>query len=183
MTKKSDANVNSARGKASTEEVLGNSGKTLAQSRVSRKWEEHRLALCALRERLSGHNNTLGAEAKEEMTNFSEHMADAGTDSYDRDWALAMVSSGQETLYEIDAALDRIESGTYGVCEITGQPIESERLKAIPWTRYSAEAQVELEDRGVVFRAHLGELGSWPSTTEEEEPAEPAESTAQAEKS
>ena len=42
-------------------------------------------------------------------------------------------------LQEIDAALGRIEAGTYGVCEETEEPIEEERLRAIPWTRLSLD--------------------------------------------
>jgi RNA polymerase-binding transcription factor DksA len=72
-------------------------------------------------------------------------MADAGTDSFDRDFALSMVSSEQEALYEIDEAIRRIREGNYGVCEITGKPISRERLKAVPFTRYSVEGQREIE--------------------------------------
>ena len=60
------------------------------------------------------------------------HMADAATDSFDRDLVLGLVSFEQEGLYEIDAALKRIEDGTYGICELTGKPIPWERLAAIP---------------------------------------------------
>ena len=55
--------------------------------------------------------------------NYSLHMADAATDSFDRDLVLGLVSFEQEGLYEIDAALKRIEDGTYGVCELTGKAI------------------------------------------------------------
>jgi RNA polymerase-binding transcription factor DksA len=55
-----------------------------------------------------------------------------------------LASFEQEALYEIDAALKRIEDGTYGICELTGKPIPWERLEAIPWTRFSLEAQNQL---------------------------------------
>ena len=62
-----------------------------------------------------------------------------------------------------------IRSGTYGVCELTGNAIEAERLTAIPWTRFSAEAQRELEATGSVARTKLGERGGWvePSKSDE----------------
>src|SRR5437667_415062 len=79
---------------------------------------------------------------------FSTHMADAATDTYDRDFALSMLSCEQDSLYEIDEALDRIRDGTYGVCELTGKKIEPQRLEAIPWTRFTAEAEKQLEKQG-----------------------------------
>ena len=76
-----------------------------------------------------------------DLSAYGQHMADAGTDTFDRDFALSMVASEQEALSEIDAAIKRIHDGTYGVCEITQKPIDKERLLAVPFTRYSAEAQ------------------------------------------
>ena len=54
------------------------------------------------------------------------------------------------------------------ICELTGKQIESDRLRVIPWTRFSAEAQRELENRGIVSRTQLGELGSFSTSTEAE---------------
>lgn len=83
-------------------------------------------------------------------------MADAGTDTFDRDFALGMLSSEQDALYEIDEALNRIRDGTYGKCELTGKPIEPARLDAIPWTRFSAAAEKQLEREGALKRVRLG---------------------------
>jgi len=83
-------------------------------------------------------------------------MADAGTDTFDRDFALGMLSSEQDALYEIDEALNRIRDGTYGKCEVTGKPIEATRLEAIPWARFSAAAEKQLEREGVVRKTRLG---------------------------
>ena len=71
--------------------------------------------------------------------------ADAGTDAFDRDFALSLVSSEQDALNEVEEAILRIKDGTYGVCEVTGQPISPERLTAVPFTRYSIEGQAEFE--------------------------------------
>ena len=102
------------------------------------------------------------ANANSESPLFGEHLADAATDSYDRDWALGMLSSEQSALYEIEAAMDRISNGSYGICELTGQPIEAGRLQAIPWTRFCAAAQKELEANGALKRrTQLGELRSY----------------------
>lgn len=80
-----------------------------------------------------------------DLSSYGQHMADAGTDTFDRDFALSLVSSEQEALSEIDAAIKRIHAGTYGICEITQKPISKDRLLAVPFTRHSAEAQKGLE--------------------------------------
>lgn len=84
-------------------------------------------------------------EASSDLSAYSFHMADAGTDNFDREFALSMVSNEQELLNEVNDALKRLENGTYGVCEMCGKPIPKARLDAIPWTRYTVECQSELE--------------------------------------
>lgn len=80
-----------------------------------------------------------------DLSGYGQHMADAGTDTFDRDFALSLVSSEQEALSEIEAAIKRIHDGSYGVCESTQKPIAKERLLAVPFTRYSTEAKKEVE--------------------------------------
>jgi RNA polymerase-binding transcription factor DksA len=117
---------------------------------------KQRAWLLRLREDLSKGIQQLAAEACEENPHYSMHMADAATDSFDRDLVLGLLSFEQEGLYEIDAALKRIEDGTYGICELTGKPIPWERLAAIPWTRFSIEAENQLEEN---IHPHIGRLG------------------------
>jgi RNA polymerase-binding transcription factor DksA len=168
--------VSQSRAKASTQDILGG---IVKRTPIDPKWAEHFKSLTRLQDQLLNDQKTLAEDAREETPNFSEHMADAATDSYDRDWALAMLSSEQNALYEIKQALNRIAHGTYGLCELSGQPIEPERLRTIPWARFSAEAQKDLETRGMGNRAHLGELGTYAksadlSETVEEEVGETA---------
>ena len=85
--------------------------------------------------------------AGSETSAFGMHQADAGSDAYDRDFALSMLSKEQGSLYEIDEALKRIEDGSYGVCEICEKPIKHDRLEALPFTRYTVDCQAELEKR------------------------------------
>jgi DnaK suppressor protein len=155
-------NQNGSHAKATTSQILA--GLT-APPRVDPKWKTHYDALIALRSQLGERKGGLTEIAKEEQQAFSLHMADAGTDEFDRDFALSMISSDQNALYEIEEALNRIRSGNYGTCEITGKPIEAERLTAIPWTRFSAEAQRELEANGSVARTRLAQRGSWSEPT------------------
>ena len=73
-----------------------------------------------------------------------------------------MLSSEQNALYEIEEALNRLRDSTYGICELTGKRISAGRLDAIPWTRFSAAAERQLEKDGVVRRARLGQRGNLP---------------------
>ena len=82
-----------------------------------------------------------------EASAFGMHQADAGSDAYDRDFALSLLSQEQDSLYEIDEALKRIDSGSYGICEMSGKPILHARLEALPFTRYTVECQAEIEKR------------------------------------
>lgn len=82
-----------------------------------------------------------------EASAFGMHQADAGSDAYDRDFALSLLSQEQDSLYEIDEALKRLDNGTYGNCEMSGKPIPHPRLEALPFTRYTVECQAELEKR------------------------------------
>jgi RNA polymerase-binding transcription factor DksA len=80
-----------------------------------------------------------------EASAFGMHQADAGSDAYDRDFALSLLSQEGDSLYEIDQALKRIENNNYGVCEISNKPILQARLEALPFTRYTVGCQAEME--------------------------------------
>jgi DnaK suppressor protein len=80
-----------------------------------------------------------------EASAFGMHQADAGSDSYDRDFALSLLSQEQDALYEIEEAIKRIFYGTYGICEMSGKEIPKLRLEAIPYARFTVECQAQLE--------------------------------------
>ena len=148
------ASNSAPRRKASTLDILGASTR---RTKINPAWREHYNRLRELRDQMSDSRRTLASDAKEERANYSIHMTDAASDTYDSDWALSLLSSDQNAIYEIDEAINRIENGTYGTCELTGQPIEPERLEAIPWTRFAMEAQQQLEDEGAVFKTRLAD--------------------------
>ncbi len=129
---------------------------THARWRIPAKWSAHHRHLTQLRELVRLRQQDLVQDALEERPTFSTHQADAATDAFDRDLALGMLSSEQDALNEIDQALHRIRTGAYGRCELTGKPIEAARLKAIPWTRFSAAAEKQLERSGELNHARLG---------------------------
>jgi RNA polymerase-binding transcription factor DksA len=134
--------------------------KTRLKPMGKRDLEFFRKLLLNLRDRivdeisfLAGENlNHSQREASGDLSNYGMHMADQGTDNFDREFALSLVSNEQEVLYEIDDALHRIDNSTYGVCELTGRAIEPERLKVLPYARYCREAQEQLEKNRKRFR-------------------------------
>ncbi len=98
-----------------------------------------------------------------DLSGYGQHMADAGTDSFDRDFALSLVSNEQEALFEVEEAIKRIKKGTYGTCELTGKPINKDRLLAVPFARFSVESQAEIEKtkrRSSRSGAAFGEAGA-----------------------
>lgn len=140
------------------------------------EWERYRQILLDLREQLVRQMNGLAKESAEQLPGYSMHMADSGTDNFDRDFALSLLSSDQDAIYEIDEALKRIERGSYGVCELTGKPIPKARLDAIPWARFTVEAQAQLEREGALRHRRLGSLGTLdagaPAEIEEDDEVE-----------
>jgi RNA polymerase-binding transcription factor DksA len=104
-----------------------------------------------------------GKDDAGDLSGYSQHLADAGTDTADRDFALSLISNEQEALKEIADAVERLKSGKYGICEITNKVIPHARLMAVPFTRYSLEGQKELERNRRAHRRRggspLGEIG------------------------
>jgi DnaK suppressor protein len=128
--------------------------------KIKPEWQGFYQNLLELREQLVQQMSGLAKESAQELPGYSLHMADSGTDNFDRDFALSLLSSDQDAVYEIEEALKRIERKTYGVCELTDKPIPKARLEAIPWTRFTVEAQAQLEKDGALKSRRLGALGS-----------------------
>ncbi len=108
--------------------------------------------------------DTLRSRAEgSEASAFGMHQADAGSDAYDRDFALSLLSQEQDALYEIDQALKRIDLGTYGICEMSGKHIPRARLEAIPFARFTVECQSQLEKQNkAVARPSVGHIALRP---------------------
>lgn len=184
MVKKSGSGTSTrhkAVGKATAASILGSivpsdTSEFAGNAKVKPEWVKYYKNLLELRERLMNQMSGLAKESAEEMSSYSLHMADSGTDNFDRDFALSLLSSDQDAIYEIEEALKRIERDTYGICELTGKPIPRARLDAIPWTRFTVEAQGQLEREGALRQRRLGALGTVDSAggpeVEEEEEAE-----------
>ena len=76
---------------------------------------------------------------------MDDHLADQATETHDREVEVGLEENGDEVVLEIDAALKRIDDGTYGVCTACGKPIGEERLEARPWATLCIDDQRRLE--------------------------------------
>jgi RNA polymerase-binding transcription factor DksA len=124
--------------------------------------------------------DTLRSRAEgSEASAFGMHQADAGSDAYDRDFALSLLSQEQDALYEIEEALKRVEEGVYGICQISGKSIPHERLEAIPFARFTVECQSELEKQRKLSRSRAPVVSLFGLTDEESGDGDEEESLAE----
>jgi RNA polymerase-binding transcription factor DksA len=155
---------------ASLADILGFNPRSKAshaaseEDAIPEKFKRYYKLLVELRNHVTGQvdqhsEETLKRSAKEDSGDLSSYGTDGGTDSFDRDFALSLVANEQEALAEIEAAIQRIKAGTYGVCEHTEKPIPKERLLAVPFTRYTAEAMKQVEKTRYRVRGQTGILG------------------------
>lgn len=120
---------------------------------TSRELEHFRDLLLAKRRELIGDMSAMEREAlrtsgASNLSNLPIHMADMGTDNYEQEFTLGLVQKDRDLLKEINLALAKMQNGSYGLCEGTGQPINKERLEYQPWARYSVEHQRKMERHG-----------------------------------
>ena len=109
--------------------------------------------LLSLRERLVGKVDIMQGEALKksrqdasgDLSNVPIHMADVGTDNYERDIMIELIQNGEEGVRNIDTALEKIEEGAFGVCELCAKKINKERLKAVPYAKLCIDCQREEE--------------------------------------
>jgi len=114
-----------------------------------RQMKKFRNALLKWKERVFKEVNqlesdTLGKSQKDfsgDLSGYSFHIADMGTDTFDKEFALGLISNQQEFIYEIDEALKRIDDGTYGKCENCKKAISLKRLNALPFARLCIKCQ------------------------------------------
>ena len=97
-------------------------------------------------------------EATGDISSHSTHMADHGTDNFDRELALNLASSRQDSLYDIEDAIRRVDDGSYGACESCGCAIERPRLKALPFAKKCMACQNAAERGRTKYRPFGGTL-------------------------
>ena len=136
-------------------------GSSLA-ARIPRQWAINYQVLCDMRERLTARNG--GATG----SSFPEVGDSGDAASSEVQWRAAIEASvaASGSVLEIVAALKRIEHGTYGICEVTGLPIEPARLRLMPWARTSISGQRQLEARACLDLAAPAAPHSRPATAQ-----------------
>jgi RNA polymerase-binding protein DksA len=128
------------------------SGKIARNKHFTAKQLKEQLSrLLELRERVTGEISSINRDSLSQ-TERDPSLSDQGTDTFDREFALNQLSNEQDVLFEIDEAIRRLENGAYGICEMSGEPINIERLEALPYVRYSIQAQAELEKGRATYR-------------------------------
>jgi RNA polymerase-binding transcription factor DksA len=112
--------------------------------------------LVALRARLRGDVSTLadaalasGGKGGSASSAVPSHMADMGTDTYEQDNTLLLMHNEEETLNQIESALERIDNGTYGFCTECGSRIPKARINALPYTPYCVKCASEIQSAGL----------------------------------
>ncbi len=115
---------------------------------------QYKKTLLELREKLVGNVNFMedealgksGQDASGDLSNVPIHMADVGTDNYDRDLTIGLIQNGEEELRAIDEALERIGNKTFGSCEECGKKVSKVRLTALPYVKNCIECQRQEEE-------------------------------------
>ncbi|MDR0646949.1 MAG: TraR/DksA family transcriptional regulator [Puniceicoccales bacterium] len=103
--------------------------------KVPEVWKTYYTKLIQLRDKLRKSTDALAQNYP--IENAQEQASE--------DYPTFLASSDKEILKEVEAAIERIFEGTYGICEVTGKPILKKRLESIPYTRYSVEGQEHIE--------------------------------------
>ena len=98
-------------------------------------------------DKMKSHISTTIKESTGDLSSYSYHMADQGTDAMERELAFMFASKSGRLVYHIDEALRRIEEGDYGICSKCEKPISAARLVAVPHARMCIECKSAEEER------------------------------------
>jgi RNA polymerase-binding transcription factor len=124
---------------------------SLNEKKISEFQERLKLLYSKLTNSLRQSNEEV--KQPDESKGYSQHQADEGTDDFDRIISLGLSSERRELLRQVERALEKIQEGSYGVCDVSGDPIPLARLEAIPYATMTVAAQSKFEQEGGVFEA------------------------------
>jgi len=117
---------------------------SLDLAKVRRTLEEERLRLRSARESVD-HDGSLAEETGDLASGPGDHLADHATETFMRELDEGLEENVERLLSEVDAALERIENGTYGMCAACGRPIDEARLRAVPYATLCIDDKRALE--------------------------------------
>jgi RNA polymerase-binding protein DksA len=118
------------------------------KKKFKKQLEQLRADLSDGLQHLSENNlNRSQRESSGDLSGYSYHMADVGTDNFGREMELNIASGENERIRLIEEAIQRIDEGTYGECSVCDSKIKVERLEAVPYTRLCIECARESEKK------------------------------------
>jgi len=115
----------------------------MIKAKVHKRLEEERTRLEGVRDGLL--REEADADAGAELSNVDQHPGDLGSETFEHEKNLSLLEQVSDELLQIEAAVQRVEQGTYGTCQACGRPIGSERLEALPATRFCVDDQAKAE--------------------------------------
>jgi len=125
---------------------MGNYDHDIEEAR--RRLQDQRQRMLHLLGSIKGGLRLAEQEALQELSSYDQHDADYATTTYEREKDLGLKSDLHRDLIEVDDALQRLEEGAYGICQMCGRPIDPQRLEAVPQARYCRPCQERVEERG-----------------------------------
>lgn len=115
--------------------------------RARARLERERERLLENRRGLTGDDGTTGAgpQSTGELSSYDQHPGDLGSETLEQEQTATLLAQVDQELADVEAALRRVDEGTYGYSVLSGDPIPDERLEALPAARYTVEEQARLE--------------------------------------
>ena len=114
-----------------------------SDAKIDPRWTWNYSELLRLREKLLAELAARQQEVNASLAESHKDPADTAAEKSERDVLITELGMEKNSILEIEAALQRIRNGTYGICEATGKSISPDRLQAIPWTRFCKEAAAQ----------------------------------------
>jgi DnaK suppressor protein len=115
------------------------------KAKARRRLEEERTRLQGIRDGLQREQDEGSSETGGELSSFDQHPGDSGTETFEMEKTVSLLEQVDDELAEVEAAVQRLERGTYGTCQACGRPIGDARLEAMPATRFCVEDQAKAE--------------------------------------
>jgi DnaK suppressor protein len=115
------------------------------KAKARRRLEEERTRLQGIRDGLQREQDEGSSDTGGELSSVDQHPGDSGTETFEMEKNVSLMEQVDDELAEIEAAVQRLERGTYGTCQACGRPIGDARLEAMPATRFCVEDQAKAE--------------------------------------
>jgi RNA polymerase-binding transcription factor DksA len=115
------------------------------KAKAARRLEEERTRLQGIRDGIQREQDEGTSETGGELSSFDQHPGDSGTETFEMEKNVSLLEQVDDELAEVEAAVQRLDRGTYGTCQACGRPIGDARLEAMPAARFCVEDQAKAE--------------------------------------